>query len=57
MPMETTKEKNSWLIASSKICKNHWRVTPLKIGYDVVQKALKARARHAVCSRVLSVCE
>ena len=28
MPMETTKEKNSWLIASSKICKNHWRVTP-----------------------------
>ena len=55
MPMETTKEKNSWLIASSKICKNHWRVTPLKIGYDVVQKALKTRARHAVCSRVLSV--
>lgn len=30
--METTKEKNSWLIASSKICKNHWGVTPSKSG-------------------------
>ncbi len=32
MPMETTKEKNSWLIASSKICKNRWTVNPSKFG-------------------------
>ena len=32
MPIETLSEKNSWLIASSRICKKRWMFKPSKCG-------------------------
>ena len=32
MPMDTLREKNSWLMASSKICKKRLTVSPFMCG-------------------------
>ena len=47
MPMETLREKKSWLMASSRICRKRCTVNPLKLGGQVVSEALQAGTHSA----------